>query len=66
MRVEAPAGTSGTVSVPVLAASNSVSIDGAVVYPGGGSDASNGGQYQDGYVVVSMGEGTHEFTVAAT
>ncbi|OIW33638.1 Six-hairpin glycosidase, partial [Coniochaeta ligniaria NRRL 30616] len=60
--VSAPAGTTGEVYVPVGDEGTKVVVDGAAVY-GGGEVTAYEARFEDGYVVLKVGSGSHEVSV---
>lgn len=60
--VDAPEGTVGEVWLPVGEEGTRVTVDGAVVYPAGEGSVYEA-RYGDGYVVVRVGGGRHEYRV---
>ncbi|MDA0181345.1 hypothetical protein OJ997_13650 [Solirubrobacter phytolaccae] len=61
LTVAAPAGTSGTVRVPLLGRSRTIAVDGAVVWQDGRSVGGFAGTQRDGAVEFTGVTGTHTF-----
>ena len=64
VHVSAPPGTTGSVAVPLVNGSASLSLDGQIIYDKSRAIQRAGIEIHDRYVVVAVDGGYHEFLVS--